>query len=46
MEKKEKNNRGEYIILQEKLRELEGKLFSTIEKLKMYGYKDSSENAD
>ena len=46
MEKKEKSNRGEYIILQEKLRELERKLFSTIEKLKMYGYKDSSENAD
>ena len=35
MENKKKNNRGEYIILQEKLRELEGKLFSTIEKLKI-----------
>jgi len=46
MENKKKNNREEYIILQEKLRELEGKLFSTIEKLKIYGYKDSSENAD
>lgn len=46
MEKKEKSNQEEYTIFQKKLRELEGKLFSTIEKLKMYGYKDSSENAD
>ncbi|CAI2164567.1 18990_t:CDS:1 [Funneliformis geosporum] len=39
-------NRENYVILQEKLRELEEKLFNTKEKLKMYGYKDSSENGD
>jgi len=43
---KKKSSQKDYVVLQEKLRELEVKLFSTIEKLKMYGYKDSSENAD
>lgn len=41
-----KKNKENYIILQKKLRGLEKKLFSTIEKLKIYGYKDSSENSD
>ena len=41
-----KENREGYAILQEKLRKLEEQLFNTKEKLKMYGYKDSSENGD
>lgn len=43
---KKKNSQKDCIVLQEKLQELEKKLFNTVEKLKMYGYKDSSENAD
>lgn len=42
---KKKNEEG-YIILQEKLRELERNYFSTKERLKIYGAKDSSENSD
>jgi transcription elongation factor GreA len=45
MEKKKGNQEG-YIILQEKLRKLESDYLATKEKLKVYGYKDSSENAD
>lgn len=44
--KKKKENQEGYAILQEKLRKLEEQLFNTKEKLKMYGYKDSSENGD
>ena len=43
---KKKNDHEDYIILQEKLRKLEERLFVIKEKLKIYGYKDSSENAD
>lgn len=41
-----KKNEEGYIILQEKLRKLEKVYFSTKEKLKLYGAKDSSENSD
>jgi len=41
-----KKNKENYLILQKKLKGLEEKLFNIIEKLKMYGYKDSSENSD
>ena len=44
--KKKKENQGGYAILQEKLRKLEEDYSATKERLKMYGYKDSSENAD
>jgi len=43
---KKKINQEEYMVLQEKLRKLEEQLFNTKEKLKIYGYKDSSENSD
>ena len=42
----EKKNKEGCIILQEKLRKLEGDYLSTKEKLKMYGAKDCSENSD
>lgn len=41
-----KKNQESYVALQEKLRKLESKYFSTKEKLKLYGAKDSSENGD
>jgi len=41
-----KRNQEGYTILQEKLQKLENDCLATKEKLKMYGYKDSSENAD
>ncbi len=42
---KKKNKEG-YLILQEKLKKLESAYSATKERLKTYGYKDSSENAD
>ena len=43
---KKKKNQEAYAALCEKSRKLENIYFSTKEKLKIYGYKDSSENAD
>ena len=42
---KKKNKEG-YLILQEKLKKLESDYSATKERLRVYGYKDSSENAD
>jgi len=44
--KKKKENQEGYAILQEKLKKLESDYLATKERLKIYGYKDSSENAD
>lgn len=41
-----RKNQESYVVLQEKLGKLEEQLFNTKEKLKVYGYKDSSENSD
>ncbi|MCE8169342.1 MAG: GreA/GreB family elongation factor [Candidatus Moeniiplasma glomeromycotorum] len=41
-----KNNKKVQVILQEKLQEIEKDYLNTIEKLKVYGAKDSSENSD
>ena len=41
-----KKNREGYAVLQEKLKKLESAYSATKERLKTYGYKDSSENAD
>lgn len=43
---KKKKNQEEYNALSEKLKKLESLYSSTVEKLKIYGYKDSSENSD
>jgi len=44
--KKKKENQEGYAILQEKLKKFESDYLATKERLKIYGYKDSSENAD
>jgi len=44
--KKKKENQEGYAILQEKLKKFESDYLATKERLKVYGYKDSSENAD
>jgi len=43
---KKKKNLEEHNDLHERLRKLENVFSSTVEKLKIYGYKDSSENSD
>jgi hypothetical protein len=43
--KKKKNQEG-HSTLHERLRKLENVFSSTVDKLKIYGYKDSSENSD
>jgi len=44
--KKKKENQEGYAILQDKLKKFESDYLATKERLKIYGYKDSSENAD
>jgi len=44
--KKKRGNQEGHAVLQEKLRKLESDYSATKERLKIYGYKDSSENAD
>lgn len=44
--KKKKENQEGYTALQEKLKKLESDYSATKERLRTYGYKDSSENAD
>ena len=41
-----KKNQEEHNTLHERLRKLENDFSSTVEKLRIYGYKDSSENSD
>jgi hypothetical protein len=41
-----KKNQESYMVLQEKLKKMESDYSATKEKLRTYGYKDSSENGD